>query len=389
METSAERFADGKDTVVHTALRPFVTTGIAIVGASVIAVAPVTLPPPQSPSVEVVAADVVRSVSADVELTALADVLAAFPQAAAVAVQLVLQAVPLPAEFESLVAALANAGVPAVTETVKLFTETIPTTAQNMIATGKFAHLPVLAIQAVILGVVTPPAQYLSALVQELPLPFGTPDGLIDESFKLLFQTPTLAGLTILNLLADVFDSGLSPVAALSGMIDAISTAVTSAAESIGKIVAASSGALPFAALQQPEAPDNARTMALAADVPAADDTSFVAPSVNSSPPDDSVGTVAVESSALSSVEEASEDEPERDDVTTNGATDLTDGNKAEPGDTVDESAEAAAEAGDASTTATVEDTTTAEDASADHAATNTGSNEGSGADGEASETDG
>jgi hypothetical protein len=187
---------------MHTALRPYVTTGIAIVGASVIAVAPVTVPPPELPSVEVVAADVVRSVTADVELTALVDVLAAFPQAAAVIVQLVLQAVPLPAEFESLVMALANAGVPAVTETVKLFTETIPATAQTLIATGKFAHLPALAVQAVLLGVLTPPAQYLSALVQELPLPFGTPDGLIDESFKLLVQTPMLAGITILNFRA-------------------------------------------------------------------------------------------------------------------------------------------------------------------------------------------
>ncbi len=177
-------------------------------------------------------------------------------------VQLVLQAVPLPAELESLVMALANAGVPAVTETFKLFTETIPTTAQNLIAAGKLAHLPALAVQAVLLGVLTPPAQYLSALVQELPLPFGTPDGLIDESFKLLVQTPMLAGITILNLLADVFDSGLSPVAALSGMIDTISTAVASAMESIGKIVAAFGGALPFADIAQPpEAPDNARTM--------------------------------------------------------------------------------------------------------------------------------
>ena len=167
---------------MYAALRPYVTTGIAIVGASVIAVAPVTAPPPALPTVEVVAADAVRTVTADVELTALVDLFAAFPQAAAQIVQVILQAVPLPAELESLAIALANAGVPAVTETFKLFTETIPTTAQNLIATGKFAHLPVLGVQAVILGVLTPPAQYLSALVQELPMPFGTPDGLIDET---------------------------------------------------------------------------------------------------------------------------------------------------------------------------------------------------------------
>src|SRR3990170_7863685 len=88
----AKYWVSWKDADMHTALRPYVTTGIAIVGASVIAVAPVTVPPPELPSVDVVAADVVRSVTADVELTALADVLAAFPQAAAVIVQLVLQA---------------------------------------------------------------------------------------------------------------------------------------------------------------------------------------------------------------------------------------------------------------------------------------------------------
>lgn len=372
---------------MHTALRPYVTTGIAIVGASVIAVAPVTVPPPELPSVDVVAADVARSVTADVELTALADVLAAFPQAAAVVVQLLLQAVPLPAEFESLVMALANAGVPAVTETVKLFTETIPTTAQNLIATGKFAHLPVLALQAVILGVVTPPAQYLSALVQELPMPFGTPDGLIDESFKLLVQTPMLAGLTILNLLADVIDSGLSPVAALSGMIDAISTAVTSAAESIGKIVAAFGGALPFSALEAPQAPDNARAMAATADMPAANDTSFIATSLDSSQQEDAANavTVTVDASTPTNTEEdtaplasaEAEEEPPEDDLTPNGATDLTDGNKAEPGSADDESAE---EGDDAP--AIEDDTTTTEDTAGEQTETatdaSTGSDEGS-----------
>jgi hypothetical protein len=37
---------------MHTALRPYLTTGIAIADTSVIAVAPVTVPPPELPSVE-------------------------------------------------------------------------------------------------------------------------------------------------------------------------------------------------------------------------------------------------------------------------------------------------------------------------------------------------
>ena len=380
---------------MHIALRPYVTTGIAIVGASVIAVAPVTVPPPELPSVD---ADAVRSVTADVELTALVDLIAAFPQAAAQIVQVVLQAVPLPAELESLVLALANAGVPAVTETFKLFTETIPTTALNLVATGKFAHIPVLAVQAVILGVVTPPAQYLSALVQELPLPFGTPDGLIDESFKLLVQTPTLAGITILNLLADVIDSGLSPVAALSGMIDAISTAVTSALESVGKIVAALGGALPIADLAPPEPMDQTRTTAVAADMPTADDANVLASNVNSSTQQEAVDavTVAVDQSASQDspdtntppVTTKSENEPQElagEDVTANGATDLSDGNMAESGIANDESAN---EQGDGSTTVAEEDTTV-EGASGDQTATTSnesaGSDEGSGDDGESS----
>lgn len=380
---------------MHTALRPYVTTGIAIVGASVIAVAPVTVPPPELPSVEVVAADVVRTVTADVELTALVDLIAAVPAVGALIVQAALQALPLPAEFESLALALANAGVPAVTETFKLFTETLPATAQNLIATGKFAHLGVLVWNTAYLGTLTPVAPFVVAVIDALPMPIGTQNGLISEFLKLGLQIPAATGSTVLSYFAQIIDDGLSPLAALSGAFDAVSTGITSALESIGKIVAALSGALPIADLAPPQAPDNARAMAATADLPPANDTSFIATSLDSSQQEDAANavTVTVDASTPTSTQEdaaplasaEAEEEPPEDDLTPNGATDLTDGNKAEPGSAHDESAE---EGNDAPT---IEDDTTAtEDTAGDQTETttdaSTGSDEGSVDDKESSE---
>ena len=393
---SAGRFADGKDTVVHTAVRQYVTRqyvtrGIAIVGASVIAAAPVTLPPPQLPSVEVVASDVVRSVTTDVELTALVDLIAVVPAVGALMAQAAFQVLPLPAEFEAFAMALANAGVPAVTETFKLFAETIPTTAQNLIATGQFAHLGVLVWNTAYLGLLTPVAPFVVAVIDALPMPIGTQNGVISEFLKLGLQIPAVTVSTVLSYFAQIVDDGLSPIAALSGSLDALSTGVTSALESIGKIVAALAGALPIADLAPPETMDQARTLATAPDVPDATDTSFLAATVNSSL-EDTAGTAAVDSSAPASTEEASTTSPNteskdesEDGVTVNGATDLTDGNKAEPGDTLDDSAE---EGTKAPTTA-IEDTVAGEDAPGDQTEApteaSTGSNEGSVGDKESS----
>jgi hypothetical protein len=379
-----------KDTDMQIALRPYVTTGIALVGASVIAVGPVTVPPPELPSVEVVAADVVRSMTVDVELTALVDLIAAVPAVGALIVQAAMQALPLPAEFESFAIALANAGVPAVTETFKLFTETLPATAQNLIATGQFAHLGVLAWNTVYLGTLTPVAPFVVAVIDALPMPIGTQNGVLSEFLKLGLQIPAATGSTVLSYFAQIIDAGLSPLAALSGAFDAISTGVTSALESIGKIVAALAGALPIADLAPPETMDQARTATVVQDLPAANDTSFVASTVNTSLQEDAAKavTVTVDASTTTSIEETTtplattgvEAEPSEDDVTANGATDLTDGNKAEPGTTLDETAE---EGNDAPTTAT-------EDASGDQTETTTDestvSDEGSVDDNESSE---
>jgi hypothetical protein len=332
------------------------TTGIAIVGASVIAVAPVTVTPPKLPAAEVAVVDTVRSVTADVKLTALVNALiAAFPQAVA--------------------------------STVTLFTSTIPTTAQNLIAAGKFAHLPVLAVNTVILGGMAPVTPFLAALVQELPAPLGGADGLISESWKLAVLTPSVAVSTVLSLVAQVIDDGLSPTAAFLGAIDVLSTAIASTVESIGKILGTAGGALPFSAVAAPEV-SSARVAAM-------DEPNVAPASLNSSSLKGS--TVTVDTSALKTADGTegtepastaeSEAEPQAsadDDVTPNGGTDLSDGNMAEPGTTNDESA---SEDNDGS--ASITENTTAEGASGGETATttdtDTGSAEGSGGGGESS----
>jgi hypothetical protein len=235
-----------------------------------------------------------------------------------------------------------------------------------------------------------------------LPLPFGTADGLINESFKLAIQTPAVTVSTVLSLMAQVIDDGLSPVAAFAGILDALSTAITSSMESIGKIVAAvGGGALPFSAMVAPEGLDESRTLAIAAESGTGplDNPNVVPVSLDSSNldgPTDTV-TVTVDTSALENTDETEDSGPARtgesedesgdepqglagDDVTPNGGTDLSDGNQAEPGPTgVDN---------DDSTTVT-EDDATLKGSSGDETATTTdagtGSDEGSGDDGESS----
>jgi hypothetical protein len=265
----------------------------------------------------------------------------------------------LSADLGSLASALVDAIGPAVSETVKLFTQTIPATAQNMVATGKFAHLPVLVVNSVFLGIVTPVAPFLVALRDSLPLPIGTADGLINESYKLFVNAPVTTALTILGLMADVVDSGLSPTDAFLGSLNALSTGATSAVESIGKIVAAVTGGalpfsgLPFAATAAPEGSDNARTLAIASRsaVGSPDAPNVVPAGVNPSSPQYSTDTVTVtlstpapaegvksEDSAPTGAGESDHtsggESPDSagNGVTANGGTDMSDGNHVKPG---------------------------------------------------------
>jgi hypothetical protein len=353
---------------VHAALRPYMTTGIAIVGASVIAVAPVTVPPPELPSVKVAAVDTVRSVTADVQLTLSAG------------------------DLGALANALVNAIGPAVSETVKLYTQTIPTSAVGLIATGKFAHLPVLVANSVFLGAVTPVAPFLVALRDNLPLPIGTDDGLINEGYKLFVNTPVTAGLTILSLVADVFDSGLSPYNAFVSTLNTLSTAIPSAVESLGKIVAAlTGGALPFSALAAKASVQNARTVAAAVEGKSPEGPDVVPASVNPSGAGHATDTVTValdsptpaDTSTAVGESEGKSDQPQhanKDDETANGGTDLSDGNQAKPGETGGGSAQ---KDDDGSTTVTEVKPANTEPAgkNAGTATDDTGSDEGSGDD--------
>ena len=358
---------------MRTALRPYMTTGIAIVGASVIAVAPVTAPPQLQPEVTVV--DAVRSVSTDVELTGLADALiAAVPQAVAA--------------------------------TVTLFTATIPASAQSLIAAGKFAHLPALAVNAVILGTMAPVTPFLAALAQELPSPFGGPDGLIGQTWKLGFVTPAVTLSTVVVLMAEVIDDGLSPLDAVLGSLNALSSAITATVESIQKIIGAVGGSIPFKTMAVAEDLDNARAVSTAVNsasgpfdqpnvVPASVDslslkgpTNGVSITVDTSALQNDPGS---EASAQTVTEQSVPDagdksqEPASEDVTPNGGTDLSDGNKAEPGTAGENSAGAE---NDGSTTEAEEDTaaktatddeTAAEDSNADSAADSSGDEGSSG----------
>ena len=300
-----------------TALRPYLTTGVAIVGASVIAVAPVTVAPPDLPAVEVAAADAVRTVTADVKLTALLD---------------------------DLVAAVQQS----VTETIKLYTETLPATAANLISTGRFAHLAVLAVNTAYLTPLTIIAPFAVGFMQAIPKPFGTLDGVINESLKMIIQTPAVAGISILSLFASIIDDGLSPFDAVVGSIGYLTDAVTKTVESLEKIVATFAGALPIADLAPPQGLIQARQQTLPApeETGSLDDPDVVPASVNSEGAGETV-TVTVDTltaetggaedgtpvGSAQPEDDESADEPQTgDDTTPDGGTDLPDGNQAEPG---------------------------------------------------------
>jgi hypothetical protein len=293
---------------MQTALRPYVTTGIAIVGASIIAAAPVTVPPPDLPAVEVVAVRSMRSVTADVELMGLAD---------------------------ALTAALGQA----VTSTIDWYTFQIPSRFLGHIAAGEFAHLPLLIAGIPAVSVWTPIAPFLQALMQELPMPIGTVDGMINQAAVLAIEVGLATPLGIGNLIANVFDSGMSPTVALSSSIGLINQAIALSIDAVGKIVAALSGALPIAALAVQEVPNEVQMLTAPEENEPVDDPNVVPHSVNSSDfqAHAETMTLTVDSHARDDADSTEADESKTsagDGETPNGATDLSDGNKAEPGDT-------------------------------------------------------
>jgi hypothetical protein len=320
------------------------TTGIAIVGASVIAVAPIAVPPPDMSTVEVAAVDTARTVSADVELTALLDALiAAVPQAAEVTAQFFLQNLP--------------AGVTAA------------------LAEGRFARVLTIAAVVPAAALTVPLAPFITAFANELPLPLGTLDGVIRHGFLFANAVPSIF-IDVLSLAADVVDGVLSPADFPDAALGAITTRVSMAIESFQKIVAAIGGTLPLNGFQL-------QTLAVedeSPDVPFEPETTeFSSQSVSSaslSSPADTV-TVTVDPQALGDPEhnedgtpagspteddQSSDESQAEDNETANGGTDLTGGNRAEPG--INGEQESAVE--DAGSGAGTTDDTTAETAAAD-----------------------
>lgn len=303
-------------------------------------------------------------------------------------------------ELTALLDALIAAGPAAVGSMVQLYTYSLPTAFQNLVQSGKFARLVVLAASAAALTVVTPIAPFAAAFVDELPLPLGTSEGLVNQAFKLAYGIPVETGLAILKLVADIFDNGLSPADMLTGAIGHLTDAVADTIESLGKIVAAFAGALPILALKAPadvvEEPQ--LSLSAAGEPVALAEANVVPASVTSSSaegPTDVV-TVTVDASESETSEEAEVVEPAdpevpegesdeeshaiTDDLTPNGGTDLSDGNPAQPAATDDESAHV----GDGGSTTVSEQDAVAEDAigdAGDTTAVDAGASEGSGDD--------
>lgn len=294
---------------MSTALRPYLTTGIALVGASVIAIAPVTVPPPELPAAPTAAA---RTVTADVEFTALLD---------------------------DLVAAVQQS----VTETIKLYTQSLPADAAALVSAGRFAHLAVLAVSTAYLTPLTIIAPFAVGIMQALPKPLGTLDGVINEALKVIVQTPAVTGISILSLFASIIDDGLSPFDAFVGSFGYLTQAVTTTVQSLQKIVDLFAGALPIADLAPPP-PAQARQA-----VPAESDvTNDVAAAAFSSDADARTVTIAVDDEPAAEpaapptdvdddVSQVDEPEDGTDETTPNGGTDLSDGNQVEPGEVGDD----------------------------------------------------
>ena len=317
-------------THMATALSPYLTTGVALVGAGVIAVAP--LPLPSDAVVDVAPPVAPRAVTADVALTGLVDELFT-------AVQL------------------------SVTETVKLYTESLPATLAGLVAQGRFAHIAVLAVNTAYLTPLTIIAPFAVAALNQIPFPFGTTAGVINEALKVVIQTPALTAVSIMSLFASIIDDGLSPFDAIVGSIGVFTNAVSSVLESIEKIGSMLVGALPIADLAPLQEMSQPRQQAMAVETTAFDDADVVAVEVDPPAVEGPAGATTAAPTSLTveaedppgedraAVTEADDeaqvpDEAEEDAAgpaeTPNGGTDLSDGNLAEPGTSADEPAIAA-----------------------------------------------
>lgn len=309
---------------MHTALRPFMTTGVAIVGAGVLAVAPVMVAPPMPPVVEVAApAAAIRTVTADLELTALIDALiVAIPEAAVGTAQFLFQ--------------------------------TWPNAILADIASGQFAHAVAIAIVVPAIAYSLPLAPIVEAFASELPLPLGTFDGILKQGLFLANSLPSIP-VDLILLAAQVLDGSLAPADFPAAAATAVTNRLTTAVESFQKIIAAIGGALPLSVLSV--SPQELQPFTIESDLPAESTvTEAFSADVGDATQDSPVKTVTltvdaaaatddadeVDRAPIVSVASVAEVEEQRataadDDESSNGATDLSDGNQAVPGELSDE----------------------------------------------------
>jgi hypothetical protein len=307
-------FSIDKRIIMHTALRPFMTTGIAIAGAGILVAAPVTVLPHGPQAVEVAApVAAVRQVTVDVELTALIDALiVAMPEA--------------------------------VVGTAQFLFETVPGVVLADFAAGRFAHAVAIAILLPAVAYSVPLAPIVAAFASELPLPLGTFDGVLNQGLYLINSIPSIP-VEVILLLAEVIDGNLSPADFPAAALNAITNRLNTAVQSFQQIIAAIGGALPLStlAVSPQELPPFAVEEAPAESTHAENFSSNAA----AVPPDAPLNTVTLDVETAAAGHEASaasgpvESEPESeeqpldtadDDETPNGGTDLSDGNLAEPG---------------------------------------------------------
>ncbi len=197
-------------------VRPYLTTGIALVGAAVIVAAPITVAPPDLSPAQIVACAETITQTASVELAGFTE-------------------------------ALITAVIDTVVFYPKLFVDVAPGLVVQAIVNGQFASLVPLAVEIALLGVTGPIQLLAGPFITELPLPLGTADGVVFNTLQILKAVPTMV-VALLQAPAAFLDGDLTLAQAIDATIDAVVTGFTTPIVSIQKIVAALLGTLPFAA---------------------------------------------------------------------------------------------------------------------------------------------
>jgi hypothetical protein len=232
----------------------------------------------------------------------------------------------------------------------------LPTAVLADLASGEFGHAAAITIAAITVGYSLPWGPLVSAAANELPLPLGTFDGVLWQGLAVINAIPSIP-IDVLVLAASVIDGVSSPADFPAAALNAATTRITAGLEALQNIIAAIGGALPLNALEFQTLAVEEEHPAAQIDLGTAELSSQSISSVTLGAPEGTAGTksVTVDASAPADINEndgttpgeagesetLSEDESETaagEDETPNGATDLSDGNMAQPGTSDSES---------------------------------------------------